>query len=458
MGLPNMISRREMLHGGLLGLSLSQFLGLRAWAQARSGLSGALGRAKSCIVLYCWGGMSHLESWDPKPDAPLEIRGEHKPIATATPGIYISEYLPHLAKHTGKLAILRAVHHKEIEHKAAACWSLTGHAPRRGGDNNAPSKNDRPGLGPLVASQRPLSAGLPGTVTLPGLIGVVNQGLVLGQGSGFLGPRFDPIVARPKVVSKATNAPVHAGCLNLDLADGVDASRLQSRLDLGARLEAAGGRTPVDAAAAVDQYRHAAVDMLGSSGVRAAFDLEREPDRVRQAYGNHLCGQSILLARRLTEAGVPVVTVYCANSEPTHVQWDTHGNNFETLKKELMPPLDQGSSALLTELAERGRLAETLIVWLTEFGRTPLITGKSGREHHPYCYSLAMAGGGIKGGIVYGSSDRIASRPKDKLVTPPDISATLLAGLGIDPAAEIVDSLGRPLRLSDGQPIRELFE
>jgi hypothetical protein len=219
----------------------------------------------------------------------------------------------------------------------------------------------------------------------------------------------------------------------------------------------AGRPVPGGAAQAFDQYRQAAADLLLSSRVRQAFDLEREPDRVRQAYGAHLCGQSVLLARRLTEAGVPVVTVYCANSEPTHVQWDTHGKNFETLKKELMPPLDQASSALLTDLAERGRLDETLIVWLTEFGRTPLISGNAGREHHPFCYSLALAGGGIQGGRVYGASDRIAARPKDRPVTPAEFSATMLAALGINPRTEIADPLGRPLRLADGEPLRELF-
>jgi hypothetical protein len=187
MRLPKEISRREMLYTGLLGLSLPELLRLRACAQTRGGASTGLGRAKSCIVLFCWGGMSHLESWDPKPDAGSEIRGPHKAIATRTAGIWISEYMPRLAQQTEMLAILRAVHHKESEHKAAGCWALTGYAPRRGGDNNAPSKNDRPGLGALAAYHQKQPT-FPGSVTLPGLIGVLAQGNVLGQGGGFLGP------------------------------------------------------------------------------------------------------------------------------------------------------------------------------------------------------------------------------------------------------------------------------
>ncbi len=440
---------------GLLGLSLGECLGLRAAAASASHSERSFGRARSCIVFFAWGGMSQLETWDPKPDAPAETRGTYRPIATVTPGIQLGEYMPTFARHTERLAIVRSVHHKEAGHRNAAYWNLTGHEPHRPGNDESipPSRRDWPSLGSMVARFRRPPRGFPGTVALP--YPVADRGLLNGQFGGFLGMGYDPFILRPSAGQPYAGVSPSSGVANLDLPTDVQTGRMRERLKLLEQEEKtlhASSRGEKN----FDHYQQMAIDLLLRSEVSAALDLNREPQRIRDRYGDHLCGQSALLARRLTEAGVPIVTVYASAGDlngSSGDNWDTHGDNFRRLKNRLLPPLERASSALLDDLAARGRLDETLVVWLTEFGRTPRLNGGSGRDHYPHCYSVAFAGGGIRGGQVYGRSDRIASKPADRPCTPPDLHATIFHALGIPLDSPIEDALGRRLPLTEGHPL-----
>jgi hypothetical protein len=395
--------------------------------------------------------MSQLETWDPKPGAPAEVRGTYKSIATATPGTHLGEYMPLLARQTERLAIVRSVHHKEAGHRNAAYWNLTGHEPHTPGNDTTinPSRKDWPCLGAMVARFRTPKAGMPAAVTLPHQL--ADRGLLNGQDAGFLGMNRDPLVMQPTGGKPYEGVSPQAGQAELRLPGDVSGARMQGRVGL---LEKVGGKPATTPG--FDHYRQMAADLLLSPQVSAAFDLEREPSRVRGQYGDHVCGQSALLARRLTEAGVPIVTVYPGVGDLNGSQgdnWDTHGDNFRRLKDRLLPPLERASSALLDDLAARGRLDETLVVWLTEFGRTPKLNGGSGRDHDPLCYSVAFAGGGIRGGQVYGRSDRQAALPVELACGPHDLHATIFHALGIPRESHLVDSLGRPMALTDGHPL-----
>ncbi len=452
------LTRRQVLRAGLgtLGLSLPTLLSLRSRGQAATTAAG-FGRAKSCIIFFSWGGMSQLETFDPKPDAPQENRGDYRPIATATPGIQVGEYMPRLARQTQRLAIVRSVLHPEAGHRNAAYWNLTGHPPHTPGNDEPllPARRDWPCLGAMVARFRRSRPGFPGNVALP--YPLADRGLLNGQDAGFLGMTYDPLLIRPASGKPYAGVSPNGGTADLRLPDGVDLNRLRGRRDLLARV---GDARPEQAEStrvhAFDHYRQMASDLLLSPQVSAAFDLEREAPRLRDSYGDHICGQSALMARRLTEAGVPLVMVYSSVGDlngSSGDNWDTHGDNFRRLKDRLLPPLEQASTALLDDLADRGRLEETLVVWLTEFGRTPQINRGSGRDHFPNCYSVAFAGGGIRGGQVYGRSDRIAARPVEQACGPNDLHATIFHALGIPLDSQVEDSFGRPLALTDGRPL-----
>ncbi len=446
-------NRRQMLGTslGFLGLSLPDCLGLRGTARAAAPAAG-FGRARSCIVFFAWGGMSQLETWDPKPNAPARVRGSYGTIATATPGVRVGEYMTLLARQTERLAIVRSVCHKEAGHRNAAYWNLTGHAPHAPGDDSSlpPSRKDWPCIGAAVARFRPSRPGFPGAVTLP--CPMADRGLLNGQDAGFLGMHRDPLMLHPGAGSDYQGVSPNAGAAELRLPADVSGQRMCSRLELLGRVGTPGST----ATPAFEHYRQMASDLLVSPQVSAAFDLNREPNRLRAAYGDHVCGQSALLARRLTEAGVPIVTVCASAGDLNGGQgdhWDTHGDNFRRIKDRLLPPLERASSALLDDLAARGRLEETLVVWLTEFGRTPTLNGGSGRDHFPNCYSVAFAGGGIRGGQVHGRSDAIASTPAELPCGPQDLHATILHALGIPLDAHVEDNLGRPMALTNGQPL-----
>lgn len=451
------LTRRQMLGAwgvSLMGLSLPEFLCLRSQAAVRPASNG-FGKAKSCIVLYCWGGMSHIDTWDPKPDAPAEVRGEFKPIATATPGICVGEHMPLLARQMNRLAIVRSIHHSCTAHGKGMYWNMTGHAPPAPevAANLPPSASDRPNLGSLVSKLRRPPRGFPGAVQIPYPL-VDNNTLQAGDGPGWLGKIHAPTILRPSRGKPYGGVSRDLGALVLEPAQGVDTSRLQERMPLADSLS----RPLVDNSSlrGFQNFREKAADLLVNPRVQATLSLEKEAPRVLDRYGDHICGTSMLLARRLVEAEVPMVTVICAAGDlngSAGDHWDTHGDNFNRLKKALLPPLEQASSALLDDLADRGLLEQTLVVWLTEFGRTPKV-GNAGRDHYSFSYSVALAGAGIRGGQVYGSSDRIGAHPRDQACGPNDLHATIFNALGISLDTHLVDNLGRPLALTDGRPLQ----
>ena len=446
-------SRRRALQAGALALTGLSLPGLYA-RRAAAGPSGpnGFGRAKSCILIFQWGGPSQLDTWDPKPDAPEAIRGPFAAIPTATPGLRISEHFPNLAKQTQKLAIVRSMSHNDPAHLSTAHRVLTGHLARKvNSDADGPAPDDWPHLGALVARCRPSPGSMPSAVTMPWTVAhpAAPGGRAPGQTGGWLGNTFDPFR-----VEGDPNDPAFA-IPGLGLPDGVGPDRFAGRRALVSSSWPTApwaGRT----AGTWDAIHARALDALSSAEARGAFRLDREDPRTRDRYGRHIHGQCLLLARRLVEAGVGLITVNWHNDGQNF--WDTHGDNFNRLKNHLMPPADQGFAALLDDLSDRGLLDETLIVWVGEFGRTPRINrANSGREHWPRCYSAALAGGGVAGGQIYGASDRWAAYPARDPVSPDDLGATILHALGIDPARELTDPVGRPLRINNGSPITGLF-
>lgn len=447
-------TRREALKAGALtmtGLGLPQLFRARD-AVAAGRMPSGFGRAKSCILIFQWGGPSQLDTWDPKPDAPDDIRGEFGTIATKTPGVRISEHFPKLAALTDRLAIIRSMTHDDPAHLSTAHRLLTGHlAPTPYSDAAGPSPHDWPSLGSIVARCHPQNGAMPPSVTMPWTVAhpAAPGGKAPGQHGGWLGKGFDPfrIDGDPNVNGFRVGG--------LDLPEGVTTDRLVDRralltsLGAGSDLSGAGPKS-------WSGFQGRALDALASAEARGAFELDREDAKTRDRYGRHIHGQCLLMARRLVEAGVGLVTVNWHDDGQNF--WDTHGENFHHLKNRLMPPADQGFAALIQDLAERGRLDDTLIVWAGEFGRNPRITrANAGREHWPRCYSAVLAGGGIKGGVVHGASDRWAAYPARDPVSPDDLGATMLYALGIDPSQEILDPVGRPMRINNGEPLTPLF-
>jgi hypothetical protein len=447
--------RREFLKLGALGLSLPEFLSLPALGKS-TGNTG-FGRAKSCIVLFAWGGISHLDTWDPKPEASSDVRGEFHPITTSVPGIRIGEHTPLIARQMHHLAVVRSVHHRAPSHRSAAYWNLTGHEPPNLAGNWPAGRDDWPCLGSMVAAAKGnarANQALPNTVALP--YPMADGGKANGQDGGFLGLGYDPAILRPPSGRLYEGVSPSSGQINLELPPGMSRPRATARRSLLDTVEGAARIGSPEDTRAFDQAKQNALEMMLSPEVRKAFDLDREPQRLREAYGDHICGQSVLLARRLSEAGVPLTTVYCAagdlnGSRGSH--FDTHAHNFKRLKDDMLPPLDRASSALLEDLHQRGRLDDTLVCWLTEFGRTPAINRSGGRDHFPNCYSVAFAGGGIAGGQVYGRSNSIGYEPADSPCGPADLHATIFHALGIDPHHMIHDQADRPLSLCDGKAL-----
>ena len=443
-------TRRNFLKSsiGLTGLTVPSLLSLISKAGTQAP------KAKSCIVLYTWGGMSHYESFDPKPDAPSDIRGEFKAIPTATPGIQFCEHLPLLAKHTEKMAIVRSIHHRHGGHQQGMYVSLTGHDPE--GGIKAKSQKSWPSITSMISKFNEPRAGTPRAIKLPYSM-YDNGTLMAGDYGGWLGSAYDPIIMRTpsgepyQGVTRYTDK-----ALNLEL--NIEKHRIKDRSSLLNQLDTQLGQkngtgTEYDQ---LDRYRKMAADLLLGSPVHDAYNLEKEDQRVRDMYGDHICGQSLLLARRLVEAGVPVVQALCSAGDLAGGggdNWDTHRNHFPKMKDRLLPVFDRSVSALLTDLEQRGMLDETLVVFLTDFGRTPKINGNGGRDHHPGVYSVALAGGGIRGGQVYGSSDSRGAEPGSKACSPADFHATIYSLLGIDHKAELHDQQGRPFIICDGEPL-----
>jgi hypothetical protein len=445
------LSRREALRVG--GLA---FTGLACPALFRARAAGApargtFGRAKACIVIFNYGGPSHLDLWDLKPDAPPEIRGEFKPIPTSAPGVHICEHLPRLAKLADRYAIVRSVTHNDNDHAIGAYLALTGYShPKHEtlGIEPPATPQDMPSLGSVVAKLRPATRPVFSYVSL-GDVRHFGNNDSLGATAGCLGANYEPYTLPFDTRTNRT----------LDLRPVTSVMTDTTGTDLGGRralLDRLNGAAPGKQAAearTLDAAAHRAYDLLSTSATRDAFDLGREPRKVRDAYGPDPFARNCLLARRLVEAGVPLTTLYSIGNR----DWDTHGGNFRDLKNTLAPQMDGGFAALLADLEARGLLDETLVVWMGDMGRTPKVNKDAGRDHWSFCYSVVLAGAGIRGGQVYGSSDRGAAYPSTNPVSPADLAATIFHCLGIDPRGEMTDQQGRPLAVSRGTVVKELL-
>jgi hypothetical protein len=418
------------------------------WLRAESlGTRRGKAKAKSVILIFNCGAPSHLDLWDMKTDAPDSVRGEFKPIATNVPGIRVSELLPRLAKQADKYAIVRTVHHRHTQHNTGMYWSIVGRPYRIDSTLINPSRADVPSFGTLVgwlAQRDGYSSPLPPYVITPFPHCDSTVYITPGQYGGCLGARYDPLV-----LNSDPNSPKYRGPF-VSPGEPLAAGRLQERRSLLAQLGAPEPAVPAD----FDVNQAKAFSLVESAEVRKAFDLSREPAQTRERYGRHSWGQSHLLARRLVESGVRFVTTVNGPS----ITWDTHKDNFKQMKNRLVPPMEQAFAALLDDLAARGLLDTTLVVWMGDFGRTPTINKDAGRDHWPRCYSMLLAGGGIRGGQVLGESDRIGAYPKTFPVTPADIHATVFTALGYDPhAITYLSAEGRPFPLSEGEAIRRLL-
>lgn len=447
------VPRRAVLKAGIASLF---GLGLPRLLQARSeGGTGPRKGAKACIVLFMWGGPAHQDTWDLKPDAPEAYRGEFKPIPTTVPGLQVCEHLPLLAQRAHHLCVIRSMTHTDVNHTTATHLLLTGKPAPPG-----PLTDDWPNYGAVLAKLGRGRGPLPPYVSM---MPVVPDGAPRfveeshGQGAGILGPVFNPM----RIDADASAPDYRVADFQPSEAPG----RLQDRENLLRSLDGGGLRWRGHAAVeAMSAHYERAFNLLAKPEVARAFDLSREPARVRERYGMNRHGQSVLQARRLVEAGVPLVTVFWPNDGITNVSvyWDTHNRNFLDLKTRLCPVADQAFSALLDDLKDRGMLDETLVVWTGEMGRTPKVgqsvpggagAGRDGRDHWGRVFTTVLAGGGVRGGVVYGASDRFAAEPSLNPVTPADLAATVYYLLGIDPQTEIHDRLGRPLILCDGRVI-----
>jgi hypothetical protein len=457
-------SRREVLRVGSLGL-LGAGLNLAdlfraAEARPISAVGSSLpraGRARSCIVLFLLGGATQHSTWDPKPDAPPEVRGPFGPISTTVPGLSLSELMPRTASVADKLCVLRAVSTGDNAHSSSGYYMLTGrpHQPKNAENVPIGAPNDAPCLVSLARHLLPGGHGLPGGVTLPQTI--FNTGGIPwpGQDAGFLGRVADPWVLNVE--------PTSAGyrVREIELADDLNPARLGRRRAL--LDEVAQGVNGLDrdpTAAMLDVHSRRAFDLLGSAEARRAFQVDRETAETRGRYGDSPFGHGVLLARRLVEAGVRLVQVnwYRGPDEPSaNPCWDTHRDDPARLKDVLVPPADQAIAALIRDLDERGHLDETLVVVMSEFGRGPRIDAQGGRGHWGAVFSVALAGGGIRGGQVHGASDAFAAYPRDGLVTPDDLAATIFHCLGVPPETELRNRVGQPVPVSRGRVLDSLM-
>lgn len=454
------VSRREWLRvGGLsaLGLSLPALLQARgttptAPTKLADNLGSTFGRAKNVIYLWLQGGPPQHETFDPKPDAPIDVRGPFQPIATNVPGIHFCELLPRTARHADKLTVVRSLATRDDNHDVSGYWLLTGY-PYGPGSARQIKPNDWPYFGSVVKMLRP-SERLPAltSVWVPDVMRLNDSVTPAGQTAGFLGKLWEP----ERFIGDPAARDYHIE--GVGLPGDVTPVRVDRRRELLAQLdrsfEAIGTSEPVRA---WDRLSRQAVDLVTSGAARAAFDLSRESDKTRDRYGRYTWGQSVLLARRLVEAGVRLVHVNWArdpgDSAVDNPMWDTHAQNADRLQDSLCPQFDVTFDALLTDLADRGLLAETLVVVIGEFGRTPRINRLGGRDHWGHVFSMALAGAGIRGGQVIGSSDKNGAYPTTDPIRGGDVTATLFHLLGIDPGAMFLDKTNRPHPITKGDPI-----
>lgn len=450
-------TRRQWLQiGGIgsLGLSLPML-----WeAQARSAvISGSFGRAKRCIVLFLLGGPPQHETWDPKPEAPSEIRGEEPSIATATPGLRVGQWMPRTAQLTESIAVLRAMATDDNAHSSSGYWMLTGvpHAPTNMENSLPGAPNHWPTLAATIRHLRGDQTDLPGAIRLPEEIWNTGRIVWPGQDAGWLGSHADPWL----LTCDPNAADFHIA--DVSLRADVPLERLASRRSLLDQMNQSLNSGPMEAARSRwSNLQHQAANLLQGEKAKKAFALDQEPGSVRDRYGRNRFGQSVLLARRLIESGVSLVQVNWtrgADDPDVAPAWDTHANNSQRLKDALMPPMDLAYSALLEDLGQRGLLDETLVVWMGEFGRSPRINPGGGRDHWGHVFSAALAGGGVRGGVVHGRSDRQGGFPLEGRVEPQDLHATIYHCLGISPETILRDAVGRPVPATRGQPIEAIL-
>ena len=456
-----MLHRRDaMLRLGQFGLGALTLPGLLRADQSQVSSPNLVvprsgKRAKSCILIYLWGGPPQQDLWDMKPHSPSAMRSLFKPIATATPGIEVCEHLPNFARHTNKMAIVRSLTHDSDNHEPSVYRTLTGRinntlvVPR-----NQRNRQDGPNLGSVVSTFSSPGV-LPTAVTIPRPIG--HSGVTYsGTHAGWLGSKHDPMEIAA-AAGGSTEAPTHTMALLDDLSN----TRLLARQGLLRTMNQIDRRfDQLAAARSFDDYTSQAVRMLTSPVAQNAFQIDKEAPRTRDQYGRNEWGESMLLARRLVEAGVRLVTIswmtVAANGTVSNV-WDNHAGTHMLTELYCLKSLDPGFAALMDDLSDRGMLDDTLVAMYGEFGRTPLLNSNQGRDHWGRVQSAILAGGGIQGGQHYGSSDKDAAYPASNPVSPEDMLATIYYSLGIDPNSELIDPLGRPHRVVEGTPLTALF-
>ncbi len=440
---------------GLLGLGLPSLLRAEDTARAAGSLRP---RVKSVIFLFQFGGPSHVDMFDMKPDAPEAIRGPYKPVASRADGIQLCEKLPRTAQIMNRVTLIRSVTHTMNNHNSAGYYALTGHAPRLDDQRLRDSLDLYPAYGSVIDRFSPGDAQMPTFLSYPY---VIRDGSITpGQHASFLGKNHDPFF-----FSQDPNSPDFA-LPELTLPAGVTPERLGARRELQRLVDRQSRLLETSSAArGLDEYYDRALAMLSSDRLRRAFDLSKEPDCIRDAYGRTTYGQSCLLARRLVEHGAKFVTVYFSGTiggqSTTSGGWDTHGFNntrmFPIIEKYHLPMTEQTLPTLLGDLECRGLLEETLVLWMGEFGRTPHINSNASRDHWPHCYTVLLAGAGVKRGFVHGASDKEGMYPADHPVRPDDLAASLFHLFGIDPQTPVIGPGGRPLPIAAGQPITEIF-
>lgn len=444
------VTRREWLRVGALaplGLALPDLIAAR---EAAAGVRPAsFGRAKSCIIAFLFGAPAHQDLWDLKPDAPSEVRGEFKPIETSVSGVRVGEHLPLTAAQAHRLSIVRSVSHPDNTHTVAMHYMLTGQRHRNPASNPQNHPTDFPCYGAIAQHLLAGRGSLPASVSLNSPANQVsaNNHIFPGFFGGWLGTRADPLF-----ISQNAHTPSFRP---FEIPELLTPGRLLRRQRLLTEVDRERvALTSQAAVRALTRHQEAAMGLVTAAEARRAFDLTLETDQTRARYGASAFGQGLLLARRLVESGVRLVTVNWARDDAF---WDTHSNNFESLKNDLLPPFDRGFSSLIQDLETRGMLDETLVVCLGEFGRTPEINKNAGRDHWAACNSVVLAGGGVKAGYVHGKSDRIAAYPDEDPVSPEELAATIYHALGIPPPTMLFDAQSRPIPLCTADPVRALF-
>ena len=434
-------SRRAFLSAGaasLFGFNLAPSL-----------LAGHIGSANSTpvirndlsvIIVWLKGGLSTIDTFDMKPDAPSEIRGEFQPISTSAPGIQICEHLPRIAGQMDKISLIRSFGHRNSSHEEANHYMLTGYHPLAGFNKSLSPNNQRPAHGAVISKKLGSRGAVPAYVCVPRM--------AASAGSSFLGPAAAPFTIESNPAAPDFSVP------DVVPPSGLSSRRAAGRNVLLARVDRFNGSlitTSNARAQAVSQFRESAFSLMTSATAKEAFELRSESESLRDSYGRHTLGQSCLLARRLVEGGVRCVHIDA-------LDWDTHDKNFVLLRKELLPMLDSAVSSLYRDLHDRGLLEKTMVVVAGEFGRTPRINSRAGRDHWGPSFTVAIGGGGIKGGRIVGASDAHAERPATSPHGPEDLAATIFSRMGINPDDEFLTPEGRPVKIAnDGHTIHDLL-